>query len=67
MKAVYKLLNYDYTIHDKKADVIKIIIRLEKEGYNDQHIRAVLQNYTSLYEPLFEKYNRNSGRYIKLT
>lgn len=65
--AVYKLLNYDYTIHDKKADVTKIIIRLEKEGYNDKHIRAVLQNYTSLYGPLFERYNRKSGKYIKLT
>ncbi|MGN0489842.1 MAG: hypothetical protein ACI4HO_11320 [Ruminococcus sp.] len=65
--AVYKLLNYDYTIHDKKADVTKIIIRLEEEGYNDKHIRAILQNYTSLYGPLFEKYNRKSGKYIKLT
>lgn len=65
--AVYKLLNYDYTIHDKKADVTKIIIRLEKEGYNDKHIRAVLQNYTSLYGPLFERYNNKSGKFVKLT
>ena len=26
-----------------------------------------MQNYTSLYGPLFERYNRKSGKYIKLT
>lgn len=67
MKAVYKLENYDYNIHSKQPEVTELIIKLVRDRYNDKQAGAILQDYTSLYGTLFQRYNSKSGRYIKLT
>lgn len=67
VKAVYKLENYDYNIHSKQPEATELIIKLVRDRYNDKQARAILQDYTSLYGTLFQRYNSKSGRYIKLT
>lgn len=65
--AVYKLLNYDYNIHSKQPKVAELLIKLERNGYNDKQARTILQNYTSVYGTLFQRYNNKSGKFVKLT
>lgn len=67
VEAVYILENYDYNIHNNKQKAETLIVELEKEGYNEEQTRTVLQSYTDLYETLFKRYNNKSRRFIKLT
>lgn len=65
--AVYKLENYDYNIHSSQSDASKLILELERNGYNDKQTRTILRDYASLYQTVFKRYNNKSGRFVKLT
>ena len=59
--------NYDYNIHSSQSDASKLILELERNGYNDKQTRTILRDYASLYQTVFKRYNNKSGRFVKLT
>lgn len=65
--AVYKLKNYDYNIHDGKFNIAETIIKITEANLDDKYRRTILQNYYSMSGTLLERYNRKSGRFVKLT
>ena len=65
--AVYMLENYDYNLHENQTDATKIILELQKGGYNEKQTGTILQNYTSVYGTIFKRYNSKSRRFVKLT
>lgn len=65
--AVYKLKNYDYNIHDGKFNIAEAIIKITEANLDDKYRRTILQNYYSMSGTLLERYNRKSGRFVKLT
>ena len=67
VSAVYKIVNYDYNIHDDTVDTANILVRLVEDGYNEIDIAATLQGFTDVYGQIFQKYSSSSGKPYSLT
>ena len=67
VSAVYKIVNYDYNIHDNSVDTANVLVQLVEDGYNENDIKAALQNYDDLYGQVFQKFSNASGKYYQLT
>jgi len=65
--AVYKIINYNYNIHDDTENTANVLVRLVEDGYDEIDIKAALQNYADLYGQVFQKYSKASGKYYQLT
>ncbi|WP_405354250.1 hypothetical protein, partial [Ruminococcus sp.] len=67
IRNIYFIENYDYNIHDKTSNPIEVLMKCERNGCNEKYIRTILQHYSEVFGSVFKRYNRNSGRFIKLT
>ena len=54
--AVYKLKNFDYTIHDNQMDFEKLLNELRRSDENDKYAKAILANNTKVFGTVFERY-----------
>lgn len=54
--AVYKLKNFDYTIHDNQMDFEELLNELRRSGENDKYAKAILANNTKVFGTVFERY-----------
>ena len=54
--AVYKLKNFDYTIHDNQMDFEKLLNELRRSDENDKYTKAILANNTKVFGTVFERY-----------
>lgn len=60
VKAVYKLENYEYTIHEEQLDFETILDELRWYDKNDEHAKTILENNTRLYGTVFKEYSGKS-------
>ncbi|MGN0502465.1 MAG: hypothetical protein ACI4HN_06030 [Ruminococcus sp.] len=60
VKAVYKLENYEYTIHEEQLDFETILDELRWYDKNDEHAKTILENNTRLYGTVFKEYSGES-------
>ena len=67
VSAIYKIINYNYNIHDDTENTANVLVRLVEDGYDEIDIKAALQNYADLYGQVFQKYSNASGKYYQLT
>jgi hypothetical protein len=61
---VYKLENYDYNIHSKEPNIVKIILDYEEGIYNEKYTSSILRNNSGLYGTIFRRYSTKSGMYV---
>ena len=54
--AVYKLKNFDYTIHDNQMDFEELLNELRRSDENDKYAKAILANNTKVFGTVFERY-----------
>ena len=54
--AVYKLKNFDYTIHDNQIDFEELLNELRRSDENDKYAKAILANNTKVFGTVFERY-----------
>ena len=54
--AVYKLKNFDYTIHDNQMDFEELLNELRRSDENDKYAKAILANNTEVFGTVFERY-----------
>ncbi len=67
IKAVYLLEDYDYNIHDNNENIPQILTYNERNNVNEERTKTILQNYSNLYQAVFKRFNRQSGRFIDIT
>lgn len=60
VKAVYKLENYEYNIHEEQLDFETILDELRRYDKNDEHAKTILENNTRLYGTVFKEYSGES-------
>lgn len=60
VKAVYKLENYEYTIHEEQLDFETILDELRWYDKNDEHAKTILENNSRLYGTVFKEYSGES-------
>ncbi len=73
VKAVYKISNYDYNIHDNIPNAFDTLIMRERLKDNatsrrerdriEKQTRAILESNSALYGTVFSKYNGQSNRF----
>ena len=54
--AVYKLKNFDYTIHYNQMDFEELLNELRRSDENDKYAKAILANNTKVFGTVFERY-----------
>ena len=54
--AVYKLKNFDYTIHDNQMDFEELLNELRRSDENDKYAKAILANNAKVFGTVFERY-----------
>lgn len=67
VKAVYKLENYDYNIHDEQFDFETILKALEGKDESEEFAETVLDNCKSVYGTIFRKYEAKSCKFINIS
>ena len=60
VKAVYKLENYEYTIHEEQLDFETILDELRRYDKNDEYAKTILENNSRLYGTVFKEYSGES-------
>ena len=60
VKAVYKVENYEYTIHEEQLDLETILDELRWYDKNDEHAKTILENNSRLYGTVFKEYSGES-------
>ncbi len=65
VRAVYKITDYDYNIHDDLVNIFDTIIQMERNEFDEELTKAILRDYQLQYKALFQRYNTKTGRYIR--
>ena len=66
VNSVYRLENYDQTIHENKLDAPKFITGLEKGEYDENTARTILADNSNLYGTIFKRYSTRIEKFVDI-